>query len=80
MIFHTKLPGLNVNVGKLVLGLGQLSMKNHTQHDLWHLYSTHLSDPTPQLCVSSNKLYLTEKVISLIAKRIFIYVLNSWQQ
>ena len=52
MIFHTKLPGVNVNVGKLVLGLGQLSMKNHTQHDLWHLYSTHLSDPTLQLCVS----------------------------
>jgi len=37
---------------KLGLGLGLLSMKNHTQRDLWHPYSAHLSDPTLQLCVS----------------------------
>ena len=31
----------NVNSSKLrLVGLGQFSIKNYTQHDLWHLYST----------------------------------------
>ena len=34
MIFHTKLLGVNVNAGKLGLGLGQFSIKNHTQLQL----------------------------------------------
>ena len=52
MIFHTKLLEVNVNAGKLGLGLGQLSMKKPYSISIIPPYYTQLVDLTPQLSVS----------------------------
>jgi len=52
MIFHTKLLEVNVNAGKLGLGLRQLSMKKPYSISIIPPYYTQFVDPTPQLSVS----------------------------